>query len=83
MAKNILGEVRDQSLHFSYCFALAFVHMFGRVNVWAIPAVFVTVYGIAMLREWYQHNGRLVWFSLDLWFSGAGAVAGIVVSFLI
>lgn len=82
MAKTLLGEARDQSLHFLMCFALSFASLIGRPHFWAIPIALLVSYGFAMTREWYQHN-RIIWWSLDLSFCGLGAVSGSIAPFFI
>lgn len=82
MVKTPLAEMRDQSLHFLMCFALAFFSLLGRPHLWAIPIALLISYGFGMVREWYQHN-RLIWWSFDLSFCGLGAVVGSVIPFFI
>jgi hypothetical protein len=80
--KTVRGEILDQSLHFLMCFLIALLCMVGRVHIWTIPIALTIAHGFAMTREWYQH-ARLIWWSFDLAFCGAGAAAGAGVLFLI
>lgn len=75
-------ELSDQVLHFSYCFLLAMSQIVGRPYWWAaIPGLLIP-YGVAGLREYYQHK-HVVLYNKDLAFSWAGAICGVVTSFFI